>query len=341
MNFVGGAILPPHKIFRERREKMILAIGNSGAYEVEAFKMVLKELEIKGKKVVFFEQDKCLNGEYLVFQTKNSRADYYIIVDGKEYNIDDFFSIWYLKPHLDDRLRKYQPIEYRQFINKQFWAMRSALWSIFKDKKWIDDPWSIQKAENKLYQLTCATKAGLKIPDTIVTSDPERIRKFFYEHNRNIIIKMLYASPIVDKVIYTNVVTEKQIKDTEKIRICPSIFQECIKKSYELRITVVGTEIFPVKIYSQEDPDTSLDWRKKPKLNDFEVKMEQTILPENIVKQIRDFMNILGLRFGCIDMIVNENNEYVFLEINPNGQWLFLQLRAEVQIAKAIANLLL
>lgn len=121
----------------------------------------------------------------------------------------------------------------------------------------------------------------------------------------------------------------------------PSIFQPVIPKAYELRITVVGKKIFAAKIYSQDDVETALDWRRKPKLNDFAVKMEQTKLPVKAESKIFAFMKEIGLKFGCIDMIVTPEGEYIFLEINPNGQWYFVQLKTEVQIAKEIAKLLL
>jgi len=319
---------------------MILSIGNSGTYEVDAFQLVVNELEKRGHKAIFFKQDKCLEGEYLVFEIINNNLIYSIVVDEKMYNIDDFSAIWYMKPHLPVSLMKFEPAEYRQFIQKQFWSMRIALWSIFRHKKWLDNPWNIQIAEDKLFQLKCAIQIGLNVPETLVTSDPIRVRKFYKKHNGNIVVKALGVSPIIDKVLYTNKLTDKDMAQINSVKMSPSIFQTYVSKKYELRITVVGDKIFPVKIYSQGDEATNLDWRRKPKLNDFDVKMEQTILPVEIEQHIRYYMKSINLRYGCIDMIVTEDDKYVFLEINPNGQWYFVQLHTEAQIAKAIAELL-
>lgn len=246
-----------------------------------------------------------------------------------------------MKPHLPFKLIDFKPAEYRRFIDQQFRAMRTSLWSIFQGKKWIDNPWSIQIAEDKLYQLYLAAQAGFKIPDTIVTSDPSRVKLFYAKYKKDIIVKILRASPILDHVIATNKITEKDLEKIDSLKMAPSIFQECVSKDYELRITVVGDKIFPAKIYSQEDKATSLDWRVKPKLNDFDVKMESTVLPPKIEQKIRCFMKKIGLRFGCIDMAVTEDGEYIFFELNPNGQWYFVQLNTGIDIAKAIANLLI
>jgi glutathione synthase/RimK-type ligase-like ATP-grasp enzyme len=319
---------------------MILAIGNSRAYEVDSFRLVLERLRQAGHDAVLFKQDKCLNGEYLIFEIIDGRMIYSIVIDGVAYNVDEFSAIWYMKPQLPIELLRFKPVEYRQFIDRQFNAMRTALWSIFGQKKWINDPWSIQIAENKLYQLSIAAEKGFNVPETLVTSDPEKIKSFYKNHNGNIVVKLLSASPIIDHVIYTNKVTSEYLEKIESVKMSPSIFQDCIEKAYELRITVVGDKIFPVRIFSQVDESTSLDWRMKPKLNDFEVKMEETVLPEDIVSKIKSLMDKLNLRFGCIDMIVTSKGRYVFLEINPNGQWYFVQLRSGAKIAEAIADLL-
>lgn len=224
-------------------------------------------------------------------------------------------------------------------IQGQFQAMRQAICTIYRHKTWLNDPLAIQTMENKLYQITLATQTGLAVPKTLVTSDPEGVRNFYSECRGDIIVKMLAPSPILNEVMYTNRVTPEHMQRIDSVKMSPSIFQAYVPKAYELRITAVGEKYFPVKIHSQEDEATSLDWRRKPKLNDFEVKMEKTILPREVEDSIRKFMTAAGLRFGCIDMIMTPEGEHVFLEVNPNGQWYFVQLRVEVKIAQAIADL--
>jgi len=319
---------------------MILSIGNSGAYELDAFKVVLEELRKKNQDAVLFKQDKCLEGEYLIFEIVGGKIVYSVVIDGRVYNIDTFSAIWNMKPHLPRELLEFKPVEYRQFIHRQFRAMRVALWSVFRHKKWIDDPWNVQIAEDKIYQLTIARQVGFEVPDTVITSDPDRVRYFYKEHGGDIIVKVLSPSPMIDYVLLTNRVTSEYLDKIESLKMSPSIFQEYISKKYELRITVVGEKIFSAKIHSQDDEKTSLDWRARPKLNDFEVKMEPTDLPPEIERRLILFMRAMNLHFGCIDMIIANDGRYVFLEINPNGQWYFVQLRTGVEIAKAVADLL-
>jgi len=320
---------------------MILAIGNSGVYEMKAYQAVFAALERYGKTAKLFKQDKCLQGEYLHFEIIGGKAKYSVIIDGQVYDLGQFSAIWYMKPHLPRELLNYNPVEHRQFIDRQFHVLRQAIWNLCRDKKWLNDPWAIQMAESKIYQLEVAIRNGFKVPETCITSDPEKVKRFYQEHSGKIIVKLLAVSPMLNQVIYTNKVTAKQMQDIDSVKMSPSIFQEIVPKAYELRITVVGDKIFAVKIHSQQDEETSLDWRRKPKLNDFDVKMEPITLPSNIEWQIYGYMQALNLQFGCIDMIVTPDGDYIFLEINPNGQWYFVQLKTELQIAQAIAELLI
>ncbi len=319
---------------------MILVIGNSTAYEVAAFNEVRLAVERRGDTCVLFKQDKCLEGEHLRFRIRANQPLFEAIIDGVPYDLDSFSGIWYLKPLLPKAIRLFEPIEYRQLLQRQFYELREAIWTIFRSKRSLNDPWACRMAENKIVQLKAAAAVGFRVPETLITSDPDSVRAFYAEHPEGIVVKLLASVPLNDKVIYTNRVGEKEILEVERVRMSPSIFQEEIRKAHEVRITVVGNNIFAARIHSQDDPETALDWRRKPRLNDTSVTMSACELSNETILRIRAFMERMRLRFGCIDMIITPNGDEVFLEINPNGQWYFVQLKTEMQIAEAIADLL-
>ena len=123
-----------------------------------------------------------------------------------------------------------------------------------------------------------------------------------------------------------------------QIPACPVICQEYVRKQFELRITIVGKEIFPCAIYSQEaDAAHRVDWRGDP----YAIRHEAFALPSDIEEKCLALMDALGLQFGCIDMIVTPDNEYVFLEINPWGQWLWVQQLTSMPITEALVDLLI
>jgi glutathione synthase/RimK-type ligase-like ATP-grasp enzyme len=318
---------------------MILAIGNSECLETEAYQLVRSAALERGSDILLFKQNKCLEGETLAFRVTDSIPAYFLTIDGREYSIEDFSAVWYMHPTLPKKLLAYEPAEWRTFISAQFLEMRRALWTLMRGKKWLNDPWRAAEAESKIAQLACAHGVGFAVPETLVTSHPDHVRQFYSDHG-DLIVKTLGFSPILDYVIYTNRITDKEMASIDSVRMAPSIFQANIRKDYELRITVVGDRIFPVRIASQEDEQTAIDWRAKPKLNDFEVRMEPTVLPGDVERRLREFMAAMGLRYGCIDMIVTPAGEHVFLEVNPNGQWYFVQLKTGLKIAEAIADLL-
>lgn len=317
---------------------MILVVGNSGTMDIQSFELVRSIWNESGVETAFFAQDNCLEEEYLNYKIDENSSSYFFSVKGKRFNLNEFDGIWYLKPHLPESLWRHENPEFRHYIHRQFFEMRSALWSIASDKKWLNDPWAVRRAENKIYQLEVASECGLNVPDTRITSDPQQVIDFYEEKSGNLVVKTLGVSPIPDKVLYTNRVTEDSIEEIESVKLSPAIFQEEVKKSHEMRITVVGDDLFAAKIHSQADPKTALDWRREPELNDFSVEMEQANLPDNVAQSLQKYMSELELDFGCIDMIVTPDGDYVFLEINPNGQWYFAQTKTGNNIARAIAH---
>src|SRR5207249_3343457 len=109
-------------------------------------------------------------------------------------------------------------------------------------------------------------------------------------------------------------------ENLEKYSLTPSIFQEYIEKEYELRITVVGEKVFAAKVDSQKQDETKIDWRKHKTL------FQQYSLPKEISDKCVELTQKLNLSFGAIDIIRNKEGQYTFLEINPNGQWAWLDI---------------
>jgi len=319
---------------------LILALGNSSEHEGDSFRAVVNELHNLGEDAILFRQDKCLENDFLSFTVSKGTSLYEVVIEGKSYDVHKFSGVWSLKPRLPKELLTLEPVEHRYFVLKQFRYMRQALWALLRDKRWVDDPWASYIAEHKVYQLHNAVRAGLDVPDTLITSDPQAVEMFYHQHDCNMVVKMLAVSPMLNKVIYTNRVTDDHMAHIETVKSAPSVFQKHVIKKYELRITVVGDRIFAARIDSQGDVSTSTDWRRKPLADDYAVEIVPTSLPRNLEKCIHVFMGLMNLRFGCIDMVVTPDDRYLFLEINPNGQWYFVQLKTKMDIARAIANLL-
>jgi hypothetical protein len=120
---------------------------------------------------------------------------------------------------------------------------------------------------------------------------------------------------------FTSRVTEDRLVEDDLLRSTPGIYQELVPKAFELRVTVMGDCILTAKIESQDTQHGKLDWRRAPE----EVKARAFELPSGVADLCLRLMARLGIVFGCFDFIVTQGGDYVFLEVNEAGQFLFLE----------------
>jgi len=214
-------------------------------------------------------------------------------------------------------------------------ALQSLYWTI--GERWLNPPHLIALAENKIYQLTLARTLGFLIPDTLVSNDPLATREFACKGQiigkplRNAVLK----GRTPDRVVFTARVSINEQTDPLSIRACPMILQREIRKKFDVRVTVVGDQVFAVTIDSQNDPATVVDWRKTSKPDLAHAIYD---LPKNVAAQCIALTQKLGLRFGAVDLVLDQNEQLWFLEINPNGQWGWIETRTGHPIAAAIVS---
>jgi len=124
------------------------------------------------------------------------------------------------------------------------------------------------------------------------------------------------------RVCYTAKIEEMKVLEKACLDMIPGIYQVQIPKLYELRVTCFGDYIVAVKIHSQDCDEAKMDWRM---LHPSKLKLEPYQLPDKLIKQIRYLMRELGIVFGCMDFIVTPDGDYIFLEVNEQGQFLFIE----------------
>jgi glutathione synthase/RimK-type ligase-like ATP-grasp enzyme len=203
----------------------------------------------------------------------------------------------------------------------------------------MSSPECVWRAEHKLIQLKMANECGLLIPETVVTNEPSAVEAAFSRFNGRMIAKPA-RSGFVDygdeqHAVYTTQILREHLADVDSARWSPVIYQELIEKRCDLRITYVGGLIFVAEIDSQSDPEAKIDWRRT--INP-ELPHRRAQLPQAIEDRVRTLMMRLGLQFGALDFVHTSENEYVFLEVNPNGQWLWLEDVLDFPISAAIAD---
>jgi glutathione synthase/RimK-type ligase-like ATP-grasp enzyme len=251
-------------------------------------------------------------------------------------NLNSFHSVWFRRTKLPD-LQVENESEKLYFLG-EYDSLLNNLFMQLNTKKWLSNPTFVYQAENKIFQLQIAQKIGFKIPDTIITNQHSVLKGFLSKHNNNIIVKPLSQGRIRNdsglKLIYTSKITTNIIDKIDTYSLTPSIYQEYIAKEYELRITVVNKKVFAAKVDSQKYDGTKTDWRKA------KIPFEKYLLPIDIEIKCIELVQKLNLAFGAIDMIKNSKGDYVFLEINPNGQWAWLDIEAGLNISQEIITYL-
>jgi len=206
----------------------------------------------------------------------------------------------------------------------------------------VNNPFSNNAANNKIEQLQRARKIGLRVPDSLVTNDPEKARKFYKKHKGNIVFK-LQKLPIVEedgtyKTIFTNRVTPKDFAaNLPRVSNNPCYFQEHIRKAYEIRLTVIGERLFPIAIHSQGSDVSKDDFRRYDFKN---VRYEAVDIPDGIRDKILELTRQYELHYAAIDLIHTPAGEYIFLEVNPNGQYLWTEELSKVKITDTFIDYL-
>lgn len=251
-------------------------------------------------------------------------------------NLNSFHSVWFRRTKLP--ALKIQDDSERLYLLGEYDALLSNLYLQLNTKKWLSHPTHVYQAENKIFQIQVAQEIGFEIPDTLITNQHSELKKFIAKHNQNVIVKPLSQGRIKlfngIKTIYTNRITSEIISNLDSFSLTPSIYQEYIEKEYELRITVVGEKVFAAKVDSQKLDETKTDWRKQ------KIPFESYSLSESVSKKCIALLRKLNLSFGAIDLIKRSKGDFVFLEINPNGQWAWLDMEAGLNISDEIINYL-
>jgi glutathione synthase/RimK-type ligase-like ATP-grasp enzyme len=205
---------------------------------------------------------------------------------------------------------------------------------------WVCHPHKLRRADVKALQLAEASKAGLKTPHTLISNDPAKAAAFVGAlDDTECAIKPLIALGVSDEQGYRLPLTATLPKghSLESVALAPTILQPYVDKAAELRCVVIGKEIFCAKINSQANENTRKDWRAaKPG----ECEHEIFSLPAHVEASIHRLMDALEINFASMDMILTPEGEFVFLEANPNGQWLWLEEQLGLPLVASMADLL-
>ncbi len=261
-------------------------------------------------------------------------------VDDRVIDAGSVRAVWWRKrwtPLLPEELEADQ----RAACVRESMAALRAFADCFHGVRQVNDPDSEDRAENKLRQLRVAREAGMVTPPTLVTNDPAAVREFYDAQGGDIVTKMLtpysYGMGRGD-FVYTSRVMPEDLDALEGLALCPMVFQGRVEKTVELRVAVVGERCFTGAVDARGSAKGETDWRRA---DAHETPWQRATVPEAVRAKLCATVRALGLSYGAADVIVTPAGEYVFLEVNPSGEWGMLEYFLGLPIGAAIADELL
>jgi glutathione synthase/RimK-type ligase-like ATP-grasp enzyme len=308
----------------------------------ESISFVSKALEQRGAKVIRLNTDMlpCHATLSITMQHGHTGLEF-VDEHGKHHNLQEVSSIWYRRmrspqlPDLDAQIKEVSSNEAKA-------SVLGLLGILDKQAYILNPPHLIRYAEHKPMQLELARSLGLEIPRTLITSSATSAKTFYEQCSGKVVTKMMTTFAIyeqgLEKVVFTTPLSKAHIEQLDGLRYCPMIFQEMIPKALELRVTIVGNQVFSAAMDSQKSDLARFDWREDGEglLNAW----EPYTLPQAIQSKLLALMDSLGLDYGAADLILTPDGRYVFLELNPAGEFFWLEVQPGLAISTAIAEVL-
>jgi hypothetical protein len=274
----------------------------------------------------------------------NGKMQSFLRLGEKVIDLTQLQSVWSRRPRPPVPHEQIQDAKMREFIALDCQTFVQDLWNALPCRWLPGHPAAIQRAQMKASQLRVAAELGLELPPTLVTNSSEEFLDFYNQHNGNVVSKL--AGPAFDRTVgeaaglqrFTEVISKRDIGYAASLQYCPMILQAYVPKRFELRITVVGKEVFAAEIHSQQTHHTRYDWRRYDLSNTPHFPHD---LPPELQERCVRLVERLELCYGAIDMILTPDGRYVFVEINPSGQYLWIEEETGLPISAAICDLLM
>jgi glutathione synthase/RimK-type ligase-like ATP-grasp enzyme len=252
--------------------------------------------------------------------------------EGRTIQLDTLTGVWWRRP------QDYKPAEttlhpaLRRFVMDE--AREAFLGALAASvPNFINPVGASRQASHKLAQLPRAVHYGLHIPETLVTNEPDAARDFAASRLGACIYKTFTGcdfSPCETRLL----ASAEDYNELERVKDCPIILQEHIAGEYDVRVTVVGNEAFAASIHYKAGKHP-VDGRVS------QAPIYRHELPSEVQESVISLVQSYGLFYGAVDLRFSKEQGYIFFEINPEGQFLWVEIEAELGICDAMARLLM
>ena len=297
--------------------------------------LVVAELVKKGAAFVRWNCEDFPLSSTMIWEPTERNAKLHL--GSQRFSLEQFKSAWYRRtpaPILDGSV----PVGAPGFVEREISTFLAGVWA-YSRLRWINWPPSVLRAENKLLQLALAQELGFSTPRTIVTNDPSAARSFVAAVPRAV-VKSITGGTFEQKdewwVLLTHPVSAGDLESDTAIQIAPCIFQERIEKWADIRVTLVGTDIYAAQIVTTVGDE--VDWRALDRSN---LSYRPHTLPDELASRCLEMLRRFGLTYGCFDFVLTPGGDYFFLEVNPSGQWGWVEHELGFRITESITRWLI
>lgn len=296
---------------------MIVILSHPGDLHARAVRR-----ELSGERVEIVDTGALGAGDHLTFHEGRRLAAVWTRASGEEIDLLAARAIW------DRRMSTPRVPECaeRELAIRQWDAL--VLGTLEALPVRMVNPPLLDRYLHKPFQLAQARRVGLRVPETAITSRADVARAFVRERGGEVVHKPLGGSR--SRMLATRRFDGASAEALGALRLAPEIFQEAVSGGRELRVTVVGARIFAAEFRPQ-----SVDGRL-----DEDAEYRPHLLPATVELQVHALMARLGLHYAAIDMKLTDEGDHVFLELNPQGQFLYVEILTGMPIAAAMAALL-
>lgn len=308
----------------------------------ESISLVIKAIEEQGGKAFRFDTDRFPTEVKLDVHYGKGTERLILTFEQEKLDLREVAAVWYRRIWIGGRIPTTMDAQLRDASIKESRATVQGMIASLKGFH-LDPVPNIRRADNKQLQLQVAQELGLDTPRTLITNNPQAVREFAKECEEGMITKMLSSFAIYEegkeKVVFTNPVAPEDLENLDELRFCPMTFQEKVPKALELRTIIVGKRVFTASIDSQSSEGARNDWRRRgvALLEDW----KPYNLPQAVEEKLLKLMEHFGLNYGALDLILTPDTRHVFLEVNPVGEFFWLERCPGLPISKAIADILL
>ena len=254
-------------------------------------------------------------------------------VGSKMLDLSEVESVWYRRAVYPGAIVGLSPYE-MAFVAGELRHLAMGL-VLNPEITWVNPIDKVSVAELKLYQLRIARQLGFRVPRTIVSRNPSELRDFAASNKSGTICKPIFHGMYSDETarysVYTRRVTPESL-DAECVKTCPVLLQEEIPRIADVRATFIGSKCFVADIKGEP---SLVDWRDP----DISVRYTASSLNDEIQTMCRTLLEKLGLVYGAFDFMRKPDGDLVFLEVNPTGEWAWLEDRLGFPMRDAFIDL--